>query len=381
MGIQLDLPTVLLLYKTALVAGALSIFHVSRHSCRPQGLRPLAAAYLLLALGAELAGQGEYLVLPLWLWTHTSLLLGTVGYALFWAGSRALSGRRRIPLLWVTLIPAGWLVVGLVTQFPLNNLLRAGAFHLTAIVALLASAFEIWRDRRAEPLPSRTLLAGFMVLSALIFAQRLFYIATDTAGPSGFALAFYVQMFCHFGIALMVSAVSNERAEVRLQQMAQTDVLTGVGNRRWLLSRLPDPLPQGSAVVQLDLDHFKRINDEFGHAAGDRVLAESAERLRSQLRDSDLLARMGGEEFAVFLPEVSEAEATEVCERLRAAVASMRIEAQGGHIPVTVSIGLACANAPGGTWARWSDAADQALYEAKRQGRNRVAVFGSPSGT
>jgi len=97
MGLQLDLPTVLLLYKTALVAGALSIFHVSRHSCRPQGLRPLAAAYLLLAVGAELAGQGEYKVLPQWLWTHTSLLLGTLGYALFWASVKTLSGRRRGP--------------------------------------------------------------------------------------------------------------------------------------------------------------------------------------------------------------------------------------------------------------------------------------------
>src|SRR3989344_3470596 len=132
MGMQLDLPTILLLYKTALVAGALSIFHVSRHSCRPRGLKPLAAAYLLLAVGAELAGQGEYSMLPLWFWTHTSLLLGALGYTLFWAGARALSGRRRVLPAVLILVPGGWLVLGLVTQFPLDNLLRAGAFRTTA---------------------------------------------------------------------------------------------------------------------------------------------------------------------------------------------------------------------------------------------------------
>ncbi|MBV7430386.1 GGDEF domain-containing protein [Acidovorax sp. sif0715] len=374
MGIQLDLPTVLLLYKTALVAGALSIFHVSRHSCRPQGLRPLAGAYLLLAIGAELAGRGEYLILPDWLWTHGSLLLGTVGYCLFWAGVRALSGRRRIPVGWLALVPAGWLVAGIATQFPLDNLLRAGAFHVTATAALVGSAHEIWRDRRAEPLPSRALLAGFLLVSAFIFALRLFYIATENASSTGFARAFYVQMFCHFGIALMVSSLSSERAEARLERMAQTDALTGVGNRHWVMSRLPAQLPVGSAIAQLDLDHFKRINDRFGHAAGDRVLVAFAECLRRQLRDSDLLARMGGEEFLVYLPDVSAGDATTIAQRLCTAVAQIRLTENGEDIPVSVSIGLACVARAGGTWADWLSAADHALYDAKSAGRNRVAV-------
>ncbi|WP_225585164.1 GGDEF domain-containing protein [Acidovorax sp. ACV01] len=374
MGLQLDLPTVLLLYKTALVAGALSIFHVSRHSCRPQGLKPLAVAYLLLAIGAELAGRGEYLVLPDWLWTHTSLLLGTVGYPLFWAGMRALSGRRRIPMAVLVLVPGGWLVLGLVTQFPLDNLLRAGAFHITAAMALIGSAHEVWRDHRTEPLPSRPLLAALLLLSASIFALRLFYIATDNASSAGFARAFYVQMFCHFGIALMVSSLSSERAAVRLERMAQTDTLTGAGNRRWATSMLPARLPAGSAIAQLDLDHFKRINDRFGHAAGDRVLVASAQALRSQLRDSDLLARMGGEEFLVYLPDATASDAAAVAQRLCTAVEQIRLSEQGEDIPVTISIGLACVNSGGGTWADWLGAADRALYDAKRAGRNRVVV-------
>ncbi len=371
---QLDLPTILLLYKTALVAGALSIFHVSRHACRPQGLKPLAAAYLLLAVGAELAGQGEYSMLPLWFWTHTSLLLGTVGYPLIWASARALSGRRRARPVVLVLVPGGWLVLGLVTQFPLDNLLRAGAFHLTAAVSLTAAAWEVWRDRRTEPLPSRALLAGLLLASAGTFVLQLLHIAIDTASLQGFALAFSVQMFCHFGVALMVASLSSERAEVRLERVAQTDTLTGVGNRRWAMSMLPARLPVGSAIAQLDLDHFKHINDRFGHAAGDRVLVASAEALRRQLRDSDLLARMGGEEFLVYLPDATASDACAIAQRLCAAVQQIRLSEQGEDIPVTVSVGLACVTSPGGTWADWLGAADRALYEAKRAGRNRVVT-------
>lgn len=374
MGMQLDLPTILLLYKTALVAGALSIFHVSRHSCRPQGLKPLAAAYLLLAVGAELAGQGEYSMLPLWFWTHTSLLLGALGYTLFWAGARALSGRRRVLPAVLILVPGGWLVLGLVTQFPLDNLLRAGAFHLTAAVSLTAAAWEVWHDRRTESLPSRPLLAGLLLASAGTFALQLLYIATHTASPQGFALAFSVQMFCHFGVALMVSSLSNERAEVRLEKVAQTDTLTGVGNRRWAMSMLPARLPVGSAIAQLDLDHFKHINDRFGHAAGDRVLVATADALRHQLRDSDLLARMGGEEFLVYLPDASASAASAIAQRLCGAVQQIQLSELGEDIPVAVSIGLACVTSPGGTWADWLAAADRALYDAKRAGRNRVVT-------
>lgn len=374
MGMQLDLPTILLLYKTALVAGALSIFHVSRHSCRPQGLKPLAAAYLLLAVGAELAGQGEYSMLPLWFWSHTSLLLGALGYTLYWAGARALSGRRRVLPAVLILVPGGWLVLGLITEFPLDNLLRAGAFHLTAAVSLTAAAWEVWHDRRTESLPSRPLLAGLLLTSAGTFALQLLYIATHTASPQGFALAFSVQMFCHFGVALMVSSLSNERAEVRLEKVAQTDTLTGVGNRRWAMSMLPARLPVGSAIAQLDLDHFKHINDRFGHAAGDRVLVATADALRHQLRDSDLLARMGGEEFLVYLPDASANAASAIAQRLCGAVQQIRLSELGEDIPITVSIGLACVTSPSGTWADWLAAADRALYDAKRAGRNRVVT-------
>ena len=93
------------------------------------------------------------------------------------------------------------------------------------------------------------MLAGLLLTSACLFALQLFLIATHATSPVGFARAFYAQMFCHFGVALMVSSLSNERAEVRLQKVAQTDTLTGIGNRRWLMSMLPAQLPVRSAIA------------------------------------------------------------------------------------------------------------------------------------
>lgn len=379
MDLQIDLATVLLLYNTSLVAGALSIVHIRRHSFQPRGLAALAAAYVMLAVGSVLAWRGERAALPMWMWTHGSMLLGTGGYALFWAGVRGFSGRRRVPWRAVAALPLACLVLGIATGFPLQNLLRAGAFHATATLVLAGCTFEILRDRRTEPLPSRALMAAFLGLSGGIYALRLGYIASGTAESAGFAWAFYVQMFCHFGIALMVAAMSNERAEVRLEQAAHTDPLTGAGNRRWLESRLPSRLPPHSAIAQLDLDRFKQINDRFGHAVGDRVLVEFARCLQGQLRSSDLLARMGGEEFVVYLPEVALAEAQAIAERLCTSVAALHLGADGVHIPVTVSIGLAWVHGAGTSSDDWFKRADDALYQAKQSGRNRVVLAALPT--
>lgn len=122
-----------------------------------------------------------------------------------------------------------------------------------------------------------------------------------------------------------VATLSNERAEIRLEQAAHTDPLTGTGNRRWQESRLPARLPPQSAIAQLDLDHFKQINDRF-----DQVLMAFARCLQGRLRSSDLLARMGGEEFVVYLPAVTQAEAQAIARRLCDRVAMLRIAAHRG---------------------------------------------------
>lgn len=374
MNISLDLPTVILVHNTALVAGASSILHIRRHSYGPRGLGYLAAAYLLLAIGSAVAWSGEHAALPVWLWTHGSLLLGLVACTLFWAGVRQFSGRRRVPWRTVLVMSACVVLLGVVTGFPLQNLWRAGAFHTAATLAQGACVFEVLLDYRQEQLPSRKLLATLLALSAAVYALRMVYIVAGTAGPTGFAWSFYVLVFCYFGIALAVATMSNERSEVRLELAALTDPLTGTGNRRWLAQRLPVELPVQSAIAQVDIDLFKQINDRFGHAVGDRVLVAFAHCLQEQLRDLDLLARTGGEEFVIYFPVVTQAEALAICQRLCEKVAALRIDHEGELVSVTASIGIAWVHSAGTKSETWLKKADAALYEAKLAGRNRVVV-------
>ncbi|MBV8379198.1 MAG: GGDEF domain-containing protein [Paucibacter sp.] len=152
------------------------------------------------------------------------------------------------------------------------------------------------------------------------------------------------------------------------RHQAATDALTGLSNRRVLDELLATTGDAPLALLMLDLDHFKEINDRHGHAAGDAVLREFAERVRSQLRPNDVCARWGGEEFVVLLPCATLAQACEVGERLRQVVAAAPL---ADRIEATVSIGAA-ASQPGETAEALLARADAAVYAAKNAGRNRV---------
>ena len=163
-----------------------------------------------------------------------------------------------------------------------------------------------------------------------------------------------------------------------LRRLSWQDPLTQLFNRRgfdnrssreWARAlRFGRPL----SVLALDLDHFKRVNDAHGHAAGDHVLRTAAALCRLQLRDMDILARMGGEEFSILLPETALDQAKAVAERIRHALQHMGATWQGAHIPMTVSIGLAVRGPADATLADLLDRADEALYRAKESGRNKV---------
>ncbi|MCC5969789.1 MAG: diguanylate cyclase [Pararhodobacter sp.] len=167
-------------------------------------------------------------------------------------------------------------------------------------------------------------------------------------------------------------------------KLAVTDPLTGLYNRRyamahleWLASRAAGTAAP-FAVLALDLDRFKSINDRFGHAAGDAVLESVANRLRESLRASDLLARIGGEEFLVALPDTPLEDARRVAERLCQTLADTAIPLPDGlgTVQVTVSVGLAMAG-PGSAAAHVMNRADSALLEAKAEGRNQVTIWGT----
>jgi two-component system cell cycle response regulator len=162
--------------------------------------------------------------------------------------------------------------------------------------------------------------------------------------------------------------------------LALTDGLTGLYNRRYFEAHLESTVARamGSgkevSILMIDLDHFKRVNDTHGHAVGDQVLREVAQRISHSVREFDLAARIGGEEFVVVMPDSSDEVGIKVAERLRATIATNPVQVEGpvGPIPVTVSVGVAVA-APNETGADTLRRADEALYLAKNMGRNRVA--------
>lgn len=187
------------------------------------------------------------------------------------------------------------------------------------------------------------------------------------------------------GAVVTFRDISEQKArEVELLELANTDMLTGVATRRFFYQRLQEEIRRlsrrgrreaRSALLVMDLDHFKQVNDRYGHAAGDEVLRNFARLARQALRQGDLLGRLGGEEFAALLAKEDATGALRVAERLRRVVQQSPLMTQTGPIPLTVSIGITDLQdkdqAPEGPLKR----ADSALYAAKRKGRNRVCVF------
>jgi diguanylate cyclase (GGDEF)-like protein len=168
--------------------------------------------------------------------------------------------------------------------------------------------------------------------------------------------------------------------EAELFRQASTDSLTGVSNRRYFLAQAEQELRRSRrfarplSVMMIDLDHFKKINDTHGHAVGDAVLQGVVRRALESLRQSDQLGRLGGEEFAVVLPETDLAAATEVAERLRKHIAERPLIAERQPIHSSVSVGVAQLGAEDSSIDALFSRADAALYRAKNGGRDRVEV-------
>ena len=183
-------------------------------------------------------------------------------------------------------------------------------------------------------------------------------------------------------------AIDNAQLFAKVQHMATIDELTQLHNRRSFFDMAKHEFERAQrydhliSAIMLDIDHFKKVNDTYGHAVGDEVLRVVAQRCKQQTREFDILGRYGGEEFAIILPQTSLSAATQVAERLRQSVAKHPIVIKDGHITVTISLGVAQANKATPTLDSLLDEADKALFLAKEAGRNRVQIVailgGSP---
>ena len=169
------------------------------------------------------------------------------------------------------------------------------------------------------------------------------------------------------------------KALAAAEELATTDALTGLLNRRIVLERGGKAYEQSRrqgyplSVIMADIDHFKRVNDGYGHQAGDRVLAAVAASLKAGIRRYDEIGRYGGEEFVVILPGCSSGEVVRVAERMRRAVERLEVTEQGDRLQITTSLGAAsCVGQAQGGIETLIKVADHALYSAKAAGRNRV---------
>lgn len=340
----------------ALLVGALASYWVPGTQATLWSLTTLLVTLLNATLCLQfLRRERQPAELPRWLWAF-SLAHGT--HVLVWAS----------PMIW------GWQSGDLTNQM----------FLILVQVGLISAT-----NAMSHPHPRLYLVDQLPVMAILLirplFEGSVLYLMFSALGLLFCALLLYVGLQMQRSISDMFRLrAENEQLIERLRHLAATDALTGLPNRRHFLELGRDLIRAARerrrplALLMLDVDRFKQVNDTYGHAGGDLALQALVQPLRTATRAGDLLGRLGGEEFVVLLPDSDPAQAFAIAERLRQAIAGQRIEADGSGFGITVSIGVAtlCAECELGdareTLELMMARADRMLYVAKRSGRDRV---------
>jgi diguanylate cyclase (GGDEF)-like protein len=234
---------------------------------------------------------------------------------------------------------------------------------------------DVGQDSRFVNLPAnQTPIASMLCIPLLARGERVGCV-TATAERTGAFNNNHLEI-----VRFIAMTIALDIENVRLHRVAVTDPLTGAYNREFLMQRLPQEIEaaidrdRSLSLAMIDVDHFKAVNDQYGHGVGDVVLAEVARRLRSAIRAGDLLVRYGGEEFLAVLPKADAGRAWEVGERMRQRVCERAFDVGDGlALLLRVSVGIAQWRM-GETMADLIERADIALYDAKERGRNRVEV-------
>ncbi len=262
----------------------------------------------------------------------------------------------------------------------------AAALIVSVLYAASAAAFmSDWRHasrlRRFVALAT-ALIAGIIALGGVLALLKSLTLMGNHLIQSASLIGMVLLMLIHgFGFLLL----TREQHEAQLHRLALVDPLTEAPNRRSFLSALNPWLAlarrpgNSTAVLMLDLDHLKRINDNYGHAVGDQVLKAVVEIGITQLRDSDMIGRLGGEEFAVLLPRTSLPDAHLVAERMRLAIMALQIKTERAMLSVTASFGVTLIE-PDDSLVSVVKRADEAMLAAKNAGRNCVREATSDGG-
>jgi diguanylate cyclase (GGDEF)-like protein len=371
----LDSPTLMTL--ATCITGLLGIFLVVLW-VQERAVRALAwwgVAYLVGASAVTFWGAQGALPVPPEL--PNALLFIACG--MVWTGARLFHGRKILPgALFAGAVV--WFVAMQYASFAGSEQARVVLSSVVIAIYAFCTAFELRRERR-RPLLKQWLSIAVPLMHATVFLAPVPFcllIAGNGSGHALFALFALETILYVVGTAFIVVVMAKERTALVHKTAAMTDQLTGVFNRRAFLDaadRLIAKRARRSQPVSLllfDLDHFKSINDRFGHAVGDEALKVFARTAVATLRTTDVVARLGGEEFVALIPG-SAAEAAVAAERVRVAFLAAGLVIAGREMAATVSTGIASGLPPleiNALLAR----ADRALYRAKANGRNRIEI-------
>jgi len=336
------------------------------------------AGYLLLTFQVQIPG-----------WVASSLANNLIlyGHLLTLLGIQVHLGQR--PWYWLLAIPV---LQGISMNIPALRTFPTPFITDSVLMALpdLIAAWLLWRARTPGMVLIRRTTAVFLAAFGAFLLGRLGYVLVTRAFSSSFdphllqALAFLGGMLFAFIMTMLLVLMIFRIKELQLRRTARRDALTGLRNRLALEDLSHKEFQRARrydsalSLIALDLDHFKRINDRFGHSAGDRVLVDVARCLEEQLRESDLVFRVGGEEFLILLPHTPRQAALDVAERLREQLKALEWEFNGERIACSASLGVAQIHHPGENWQQALNRVDQALYEAKETGRDRVVEARPP---
>jgi len=389
--LKLDIPTLMAALMVGFLLLALQLWVAQRGALRqPELQRWSQGCWAVLAGFVFLPAR---LLIPEWISVLVGNCLLIVGTALFVAAlyrhilDRALPAWMKGLCAGSCLLVLGTLELGTAERSAIYSMLYAGLLA----PGLLLLVRHGWSE--AGSLRTATVALGLTVLTSLargldawsrpqVYAN---FLGDDLAQGLAYMMGFMCLMGAGFGFVLACF----ERVAKRMEEMATIDGLTACTNRSTTEALLAHSLERGRregspvAFALLDLDHFKLINDSHGHVAGDAALCAFAAEVRSRLRSSDVLGRMGGEEFGLLLPATDGPGAQRLLEQVREAVAQLVVKAPDGQrFGMTVSTGVVVAASDSGlTASRVYMKADRALYRAKAQGRNRVVLGGTESVT
>jgi diguanylate cyclase (GGDEF)-like protein len=380
LSLSLDLTTLAVVATFVAALIGLVLLLASRQDRIP-ALAWWGAAYLLGGLAVGVWCVEDLVSPPLPVGFGNAMLFVACG--MMWSAARLFHGR---PVLWGAMCAGAtlWLALSLVPGLMKASDTRAMLSLVIIAFYTFITAAELWRERRRALIRRwPALFVPILHAAVFLFPIPLSALMPEQAGmlslTSGWIAVFMLEVMLYVvGMAFIVLVLSKDRALHIHMTAAMTDPLTGLFNRRGFreaAERLAlQAKPGGAAlsVLMCDLDHFKSINDRFGHAVGDAALKLFAATMRSTMRTNDIIGRLGGEEFAVILIG-GPAEARAAAERVRVAFELVATEIRGTPVGATVSIGIS-AGAVGLAYETLLRQADAALYQAKAQGRNRVAV-------